>query len=259
MKKIFGIIVICLIWTNLSYSETVTIGYFELKPHAYAKDSSVTNSEPRGAAVEHFKKVAKKMNIDIEWKGPLPFSRLLKYCELGKLDGAIDIAYNEEWEKNVFYFPNDLIFKATPSLAIKNNNSLNSLKTIDDIAGYRIGFVQKVNPSKFLLNNLDKINMSYLSSKNWLKQSLFKLNKDRLDAVYDLNKYSIQLEMELNGFSNKFKILPLPEDPQKVYTVFSKASKNGADLLKRYNEANQNIDYDYDELIKVEIDFLSNK
>jgi len=49
------------------------------------------------------------------------------------------------------------------------------------------------------------------------------------------------------------KILPLPEPPSYVYTVFSKRSPRGGQLLEHYNTIFKATDLQYEDYVELEL------
>ena len=101
MKKCFFCVLVFLFAGSSAYAETINMGFFQLKPHAFVEDSS---TEPVGASIEYFNIILEKMGCNVSWKGPFPFLRLTKELKNGSLDGAIVYSKNPEREKYLYCF-----------------------------------------------------------------------------------------------------------------------------------------------------------
>lgn len=232
-RIIYSVLLLSLLFCSVSSAETIKMGYFNIPPHSYSvgKDNS-----PKGASIKYFEALASRMGIKIEWVGPLPFPRLIAALKEGTIDGSILLTKNRE-RTAFLYYPETSIFPTYPVFVVKKDNPLNKISSIEDVMNYRVGFLTGANQTGFLKNNLNKLNMEYIPGENWVGQNLNKLIKGRLDAVYDLNQFTMMYQAKAMKIDDQIKILPLPGTPSGFYTVFSKSSPKGALLLEKYNKA----------------------
>jgi len=250
MKKNILIATGCLLIFCLPASaDTIKMGYFILKPHLYlAEDGTAA----KGAAIEYFNDVAAKMGYAVEWTGPLPFLRLIKYLQDGTVDGAQMMAKNEE-RKKFLYYP-DMPYSPVQSvLVLRKEHPLNKIESANDIKGFVIGYLSGANLSPFMKAHSDQVKIEYINSDTWFEQNLKKLIFNRIDAVYDQNAVTAEYEAKRLKADDKVRILPLPEPPNHIYTVFSKQSLKGKKLLEQYNSIFKSLDLKYEDYVKKEL------
>lgn len=235
-------------------AETIRMGYFPLPPHAYIVKGK---EKPQGASIVYFEMLASRMGYDIEWIGPLPLPRLIMYLAKGmgknteKLDGTIHFPKNDEMQK-ILYYPDQAYYQMQAIFVVKADNPLAEIRSINDIRGYRVGLLQVPVPGRFILENQDELHLERIPGVKWGEQNLKKLLTNRVDAVYDLNQYSVPFEAIRLQIDEHIKVLSLPEPTMGAYVMFAKTSGKGKILLKRYNSVAQFLTIDYHELIKKE-------
>jgi len=117
------------------------------------------------------------------------------------------------------------------------------------VKGYRVGFLQGGNLTKFITEHKDVLKMEYIPGQNWTKSNLLKLMKGRLDAVYDLNENTMLYEAKVLGIQDQIKIVLLPEPPGELFTVFSKKSEKGKTLVEKYNSVSAKSGLQYSGMI----------
>ncbi len=250
LKKIFRIVYITisvsLITISAMAAEKIKMGYFNLIPHMFYDE---TSQKSQGAAIDYFTAVASVMGYEIEWSGPLPFPRLIKYLKEGKIDGSIMMNKNPEREIFLFY-PESPYYMVQRIFVVKRENKLDKITTINDVLGFRIGFLKDGHLSAFLKDNMDKITLELIGGEDWVTQNLIKLKIGRLDAVYDLNAETMLYRAKKLNMDDKIKILKIPEPSGGVNIVFSKASQKGRVLLESYQKAFQILKWDYGAFLK---------
>ncbi len=242
MKLIF--IIFLLIITNITEAKKIIkMGYFELPPHSFTSKYK----KATGSSIDYINQIFKKMNYEVKWIGPLPIPRYTKYLEEGTIDGG---AMAAGWAKKICFLSNIPIFHSKPILAVRKDNPLKKINSIKDIMNYSIGWVTSHPYSKFIKINANFLKIERINGASWQLQHLKKLIIGRIDAVHDLNAYSLAYIASKNKFRNKIKILDLPEDGEKIYVVFSKKSPHGKKMLDQYNTASKKINIVYDNLLK---------
>ena len=230
-----------------SYAKTLTFGYFDIPPHMYQD----TEGTARGASINYVNAVFQQMGYDIKWVGPLPYGRLLRFIEDGALDG---VPLMQEAEKEpLFYFPNAPYYSPQPILALKKNNPLQQISSIDDIRNFKIGFIAGVEPSPFIKAHQQQLDIIYRPQQQWLEINLLSLQHDRIDAVYGLNQVSTQIQAQKMGMADEIKILPLPEPPGEMFIGISKKSANALLIIDNYNRQYQSFTVSYEQLLADEL------
>lgn len=214
--------------------ETIKIGYFDHKPHQYFNE---IKNRPCGATIVYFEMTAKRMGYNVEWVGPLPMFRLIQYLKEGTIDGTAHMVKTPDL-KNIVYYADQPFHYAQPIFVVRSENTLKKISTIEDIKGYRVGWIGAVDdfpPSPFIEKHLEQIHIETVSGTGMWEQQLKKLLIGRVDAVHDLNEYTLLYEAKVLHINHKIRVLPLPEDPIPVLVMFSRNSSKGERLVRQYN------------------------
>lgn len=257
VRTLFIVLLVLCTITSLSARPTestipsMRVGFFIIAPHVYTTENV---NEPQGPAAEHLKKAARAMNVTIQWIGPLPLTRLQMMLANGELDASLMFNQNKERE-NYLFFPNREITPVQSIFLVRASATLTKIVSIDDIKDYRVGFISSANETAFFKNNKKHFHVEYVSGSGWNEQNIQKLLSNRIDAVYDLNEYSLLYQATLMGVRDKIRVLPLPEKPGKVYVVFSKKSPYGSFFYQQYSKAR--FTFDYTEYIAKEFSYLA--
>lgn len=245
-KIVYITIAVLLIMIPAIAAEKIKMGYFNLSPHVfYDKTSQIL----QGASINYFNATASAMGYEVEWSGPLPFPRLIIYLKEGKIDGSIMMNKNPERETFLFY-PDPPYHMVQRILVVKKENKLDKITSINDILGYKVGFMRDAHLSPFIKDNVDKITLELIGGENWVEQNLIKLTAGRLDAVYDLNSETMLYKAKELNIDDKIKLLQVPEPPGGVHIVFSKASQNGKVLFEKYQRVTQSSKLLYGDFLK---------
>jgi len=237
--------------------KVIRMAYFQHKPHQYLDEKT---GKPKGAAIFYFEKIAAKMGCSVEWIGPLPLVRLMKYLEQGKnapqiFDGVALMIKTTEFE-SFLYFGDRPSHLSQSVFVVREDSALNKIGSIDDVKGYRLGFHIGSKPPEFVVKNIDMFKVENLAGEERIENSIAKLRKNRIDAIIDLNPWTIPFVAKELNMEHKIKVLDLPEPPQPIFTAFSKNSLKGEILVKKYNEAMKALQIDYNQLLKREFDKL---
>ncbi len=235
--------------------EKIRMGYFMLQPHTY---SEVKDGPAKGAGIAYFNQVAEKMGYEVEWVGPLPLPRLTEYLKNGKVDGTIGFPKFSLFEKFLDY-TDSAVYMAQPSLAVSTSRSLSSIGKIGDINNFRIGFIKSKSgkTTPLIDNNRSAIHLREFHGNKWMEQSIRMVDKERLDALYDRQQYTMRYVAAQLKMSDKIRVLPMPAKPSPMYIAFSKKSPIGAQkLVEMSNKAVSKIKADYVALLEKEFSAL---
>ncbi len=243
-----GIGIILFLFTLQGWAENVRMGYFEIRPHMYPDGKS---GKAAGASARYFEMLAKEMGYDTEWAGPLPFPRLIHYLQEGRVDGSLVIWKNPEREKFLHY-PAHPYHMPYTIFVVKKDNPLEKISSIDDVKGYRVGFLQDANLTPFIKENISDLKLDLISGQDWVKNNLLKLTHGRLDAVYDINEATMPYEAKKMKIADRVKILPLPEAPGKLFVVFSKKAEKGKMLAEKYQKTAEALNLHYQDFLDQE-------
>jgi ABC-type amino acid transport substrate-binding protein len=242
--------------------QPIRMAWFTVPPHMFPPQDGAL--QPTGPTIELFNAIAARMGCTVEWVGPVPLSRLDRDRETGELglDGGVLTIKIEDWTRYLLY-PKRPYFVAEPCFAVRSDNPIKKIETIRDIEGYRIGFAMTLKGiyPRIILDNRDGLVIDEITGEDWTSRNMQKLLEGRLDAVYELNKYTIIYTAATAGVSDKIKILLLPADPLDHYFVFNKTSPRARELLDAYERAVAGFPFDYnamlDETIKREAEALT--
>ena len=245
------------VYVQSAETQTITMGYFDLKPHMY---KSQKTGRASGATIAYFEKIAEKMACDVKWVGPLPFGRMMYYLELKKLiDGTPLMSMTDE-RQSIFHYAENYYYLCKPNLILASDNPLNKIKSVDDLKGLTIGQFDKAANSRFISDNHSLLTFDVVSAGLTLfENQLNKLVAGRIDAIHTLDEYTLLFTAKLMGIDNQIKILFLPEKPWPFYTVFRKTQR-GKRLKRMFDAAFVESGYkpeDYHAMIQSEFDHIS--
>ncbi|MFH2131781.1 MAG: transporter substrate-binding domain-containing protein [bacterium] len=234
MKGIFDCIVLFCIAVSLTgqlSARELKMSYFIANPHII----KVENGIPVGGKVAYFNKyIAPNLNATVQWdRQETPIARLIKNLQTGKADAAIMFAKLPDREVYL-YFPRIPFVETIPSVLVRNDFPLSKITQLDELKGFRIGYVLNA----FIPSNIKNagLNFDFISGTETIKRSIKKLQKFRIDAFFDPQDITFVFARKKYGIEAETRILPFPVDPVPLYTVFSKTTVN-PELVRDYEEA----------------------
>jgi len=249
MSKFYNLFLLVLIFLQPAtlHSETLKAGFFHLPPHQYINKKG----ELRGAVVSYFNLIAKKMAYDVEWVGPLPLTRLVHMMKNGTVDVyPLSLQYPDM--DDFMYFANTPFYFAQGVLAVSINNPLNKIESFGDIRNLKINWLDTVPASPFIKENSKQLQIELTTpTKHIWKQLLSKLTLGRVDAVHDLNTFTLPFEAKRWSLDKKIKILLLPDKPTPILVTFSKLHPNGKQLIEQYNQIHETMKFGHDDYIEL--------
>ena len=236
------IISLSLVLSTSVQAETLKLGIVNLHPHMFLDE----NKQPRGAAIDYFNIVAKRMGLtDYEFE-EYPLSRLVQRLEEASLDAALFLAKNPKREL-IFQYPKLPYSEIKSGIVVNSSSALSQVSSGTDLSGFRIGTIQNSFVSPMLTKN--KVELDPLPGIEAPGKNLKKLAFNRLDAVYLPCYISITSEITKLGMKDKFKVLNLPEPPIQIFTAFSPFVDS--DLVKKYESVVYESDIElYKELVE---------
>ena len=129
MKHLIKILfVLALFFSTQLCAKKFTVGIDNWKPFVYFE-----NNEPKGLTVDMFKKLAKELNYDIEFKY-IPWSRILKMMESGKIDAVGNLSFSEKRAKFIEYTKPPFYSLKTRFYALENSDVV--IKKHEDLRKY---------------------------------------------------------------------------------------------------------------------------
>jgi ABC-type amino acid transport substrate-binding protein len=237
-------------------AQAIRMAWTALPPHIFAQEGAEGGGPPTGPTIALFESIAARMGYRVDWVGPLPLSRITSERETGdlKLDGATMSIMTPDWLKQQLY-PSRPYFSAVPCIAVRSDNPLHKVDSIADIDGYRIGWattLASIYPP-IIADHKDRLVLDELGGEDWIARNLQKLAVGRLDAVFELNRYSLAYAAAMEGLADKVRILLLPGDPLNHYFVFNRNSPRAQALLDAYERAVAGMKFDYGAMLDAEI------
>lgn len=240
-------------------AETIRMAWFKVPPHVTVAADGVT---PKGPTIELFNTIAARMGCTVEWVGPYPLSRvgLEQKAGSGSLDGTI-MHIKTPAVAPLLLYPSRAYFIAHPCIAVSAESPLKRITSIDDIKGFRIGFVKMLSRGypPMMLNNLDKVVIDDLTGDNWAARNLARLLLGRIDAAYERNQYTLPYQAAVDGIDSRIRVLELPTEPIPHYYVFHKNSPKAEKLLRLYEKATAGMNFNYDAMVRSEIGKLKKR
>ncbi len=219
-------------------SNTLRVGYFVLAPHALEKGDQ---PEARGAAIDYTKMVAGKMAIPVTFM-ELPFSRLMKYMDDGRIDAALFLVRTPEREA-AYRYPDHPFTRTRSAVAVRADSPLSAVSAASDLMGMTIGYFELGYASPFILDAgipLERIT----GSENIFQMLLKLLVNHRIDAVYSPAIGALEYDAGILAIRDQIRILPLPEPEIDLYTVFGPGVPDG--IVSEYNRVHNETRERYD-------------
>ncbi|MBB1521438.1 substrate-binding periplasmic protein [Aquipseudomonas guryensis] len=214
--------------TTQAAGESLRVGYFDLPPHTRTEGAQPSG----GISVAYFELIARKMDLRGVSYSRLPLPRLLKMLERGELDMILLLAKDAERDAR-FLYPQQALFSTASVLAVQASNPLAAIHSAEDLLALRIGIWQDGYRSPLMRD--PRLQLQTLSGDNVMNKGLRMVAAGRVDAFYFPDDFTLKYEAKNLGNQVQIKVLTMPEQPLRVYSVFSR--KNGNQYLPRYERA----------------------
>ena len=228
MKRFF-VPFLCLFLTYAIDAENIRIGVFTHYPIVM---QNASDGSPYGPGVEYAKAVVRALGYEPVVKS-LPVSRLIANLKTGELDMAIGLGLTEERMAYLLY-ANEPSIVYHPSLTVLSDYPLDSIASVNDLAGMKIGYLLGAYPGSFFKGDTG-VQFDLIAGDSWIEQNIGKLLLGRIDGILDQNDYSCIAAARRQGVENRIKVLRLPGDGIKSYVTFSKASPRGLSRHRAFN------------------------
>lgn len=234
-------IVFSLIYLLYSYSHAndAKIGVFI---HAPLVQQATKTSPPTGPTIEYITAMIRETGFT-PVISVLPYQRVMSGLKSGEIDLTLEIGKLAERE-SFLYFSDKPVHLMKPSLTFLASNKLTTIRSIDDLRGMKIGYLESAIKTSFFDSAPSDITFDLINGDTWVRQNLEKLLAGRIDAALDQNLVSYLDEAKKTGIAYKIKTIPLPGDGTEGYVVFSKKSPNGKKLLDAFNKVAATGKYD---------------
>lgn len=227
-------IFLCLFWMmfpgdgGIGRAETIRVGYFSLAPFA----AEGAEGDATGAAVSIFLEIAEEMGIDRVVLESYPLKRLVRSLELGGIDAALTLGKSPDRTAK-FVYPERPFFRMQPAVAIREGHTGRNIRSASDLLGLRIGTYADGFLSPMMRNPaLDRLP---LTGSDVIGRGLAMVDAGHLDAFYNPDAIPLEFLIRRDGLADRLRVVPLPEPPTGLYTVFSRTA--APRFLKSYEAA----------------------
>ena len=184
---------------------------------------------------------------------PVRFLNDLKTAE-NDVVGATTIVKYAQTEA-FLEFPDMPYLLAQSTVAVRQEDPLQEIRTVDDLQGYRIGGMAGDElPAPF-----DQLQIEPLSGERWVQQNLQKLIAGRIDAVFSRDASTFPFDAARLELGTKIKLLPLPAPPTRLYVSSRKATPQSKRLVEQYNAAVNALQLNFEELFDKELAAAASK
>lgn len=158
----YSMILLLLACIGLIQADAVRIGIYLHSPFVMKKTSE---GEPYGPGVDYARAVALAMGYESKVE-VLPIARLMAYLKDGSIDMGFDFGMTEERKEFLIYSDNtSLVTK--PALTVRAEHPLQSINSISDLKGMRIGYILGAYPGNFFARSTD-ITFDNLAGDSWI-------------------------------------------------------------------------------------------
>ena len=245
MTRVFVVLFLSLLGSSL-YSQAVRVGEFLHPPFA---DIDQQTKQAKGAEVEFVKQVFFELGYRPVFVF-VPFPRLLEELKRGEVDLAVSLMKTPERAEFLFYSDTSNVL-IRPVLVFRKDSPVQTIQSVSDIKGLRIGFVRGQALPLFF----DRQELYTLDLYSGPDPGLVNLNKllvDHLDAALDLNLYNVESNLKKLGIADQVKIVRVPKSEIPCYLVVSKRFPGALALLSKYNSLTKRKKYDLGAFVEAE-------
>ncbi|MBF0119931.1 MAG: transporter substrate-binding domain-containing protein [Desulfobacterales bacterium] len=224
--KIVSLSLIMIFFCNypvIAQEKIVTLATLDWEP--YIGEKLENNGFISEIVHEAFKRKGYKVKNEF-----LPWARVIKMAEEGKVDGYYPEYFTEELKKNYIVSES---YPCGPLGFAKIKDKNISYKNMEDLKPYKIGIVRGyVNTAEFDA-------ATYLKKDEAVDDitNIKKLLAGRIDLIV-IDKYvlSYQLKKELPDKLNQIEFIEPPLETKELFTCIGKKIQNGEELMKMFNE-----------------------
>lgn len=238
------ILIFFLAFFSILSSETLRIVYWNHPPFHYYDDST---GIVRGAEVDYFTEIAAEAGYEVEWIGPVSFDELYRYLSTGKYKDGRTI-HGTVHSTKAMPGSDKLTFSENPHYStrsifvVKKDYPLNKLTNIDEVERMRIGFIDTLDYSITVNGESTKLKFNKLTAgKDTWEQNFSYLMKDKIDVIFDLNTYTLQLMAMYYNLFDKIKVIPIQDSGLPIYFAFSNINSNHEQIKEKIEIAEKNL------------------
>lgn len=212
-------------------SEEITIAYNDLFPHIYS-DENQEAIGPLSTFLNDY--IAPEMGVTFKLVN-MPLLRIFKSMDDGTISGIAIAGFDNERSLKYVY-PEQHTYSMQSALLTKKTHELTQVTSPTDLKNLNIGYFGGGIITPYITNN--KIELQNIYGLDVGKRNLQRLLKGRIDAVYSPSKLNLLSLVQQRNLEDTTKIIVLPGELIKLYTIFAKSTfNNKIDLIERYNQA----------------------
>lgn len=210
--------------------QVVVLQFFGAPPHIVVDPKTQRPTGPVFELMETY--VAPALGVKFDWQ-LTPIPRQLKAIEDGQTVASAWLAYTAERAatKNLLFTAKPY-FPDAPGLAVTKSSRVDTIRTIDDILGLKIGYTSGAFLSPFMQD--PRIHWDLTPGADFYPITFKKLLAGRVNAIYAGSSATLFYEVRQLNLGNDVHIVFLPEKKTEHFLVFSSKLK---DLADRYNKA----------------------
>jgi len=230
-----------------SFGQVVTVAEFSHPPFAYLDEKT---QEPRGAEVAFLTAVLKEAGYTAKFT-MVPFPRLLSSLQDGSFDMGSFLTRTPEREATID-FSDSPVLEMAPVVVVRMDSSLQQLTSVSELASFKVGFVDKQALPGFF-GAPESLKLDLVSGDDPTGINLKKLTAKRIDAMIDLNRYNVLLDIKALGLKDGVRVLTVPTQGVRFFVTASKKSKNAESVLKSLNAVLKTGKYDLKTFLEAEL------
>ncbi len=214
-------------------AETVRMAIFSLEPFLTKAGET---EDPGGITIEYWRDyIAPRMGVQLEVLGPFPSKRAENMLENGTVDVVSQLT-KLPYREAKFLFPQTHLTEIQSCLVVLPDSPIVSVSKPEQLFGRRIVFMEDAYIPSFLAHK--EISFHLIAAEDYRQTFFNMLFARRVDATLDINYVSLVEYLRNHDYTDRTRIVFLPVDPVKVYSIFSN-SERGRRLRDAFDAANR--------------------
>lgn len=213
--------------------DEIHIALFLLEPFMMRDEKT---GESAGVTVDYWREyVAPRMGLTVRVSGPFPIRRVEMMLQNGEVD-VVPLFTKIPSREERFLFPETHLTEITSVLMVRPDSPITEVKGAEILYNKKIGFLEQAYIPPMLRH--PSITFEFLADEDYRQLNLNKLWAGRVDALLDINYLSLRYYLRQKNYENRVRIVSLPVERVKVYSVFRKTAE-GELLKKQYDKINR--------------------
>ncbi len=206
----------------------INVGVFNIAPFVMAN----AGEAPHGVMVDFFdREIAPRMGVKFQWQPPVTVARLEQNLIRGTFTFTPILTLTPARVAAKIRFAGRNYIHFEPCIAVLPDHRLNAIRTVSDLDGMSIGWVQSGALPEFL--NDPKVKFDLIGSVDWERVNMDKLRLGRIHGAFFSDPFTPRYFAAQNGV--KVKLLKLPTPGVSLYGAFSPDAPQA--LVKNYEQA----------------------